>query len=301
MPGGRIAAMQAKYFESMDEHAVRRTSFNKEMIARAKRAAYERIIQLLTAELEALQAKARKAWLAAQAAAKREAEMQAAADRARIEAEEVRAEQFNAVRSVLEQPGPVLNCSKRSSGAQGRGGRRGGGQGRGGAGAAGGGRGRTEGQALRAEGRQGGAFRTAQLRTAESFRTVQCSFERVRAAEPRLNCSNYLQAAENRAEAEAATEAAAEVRTPSVPPRSLRTASILNKTILKVARLVDRQAAEKLRVAHMKYQQEIQSQESEAAKEDNLEEGDDEEEEDEDAIDAAVGAAAEVRKVSGCL
>jgi hypothetical protein len=78
-------------------------------------------------------------------------------------------------------------------------------------------------------------------------------------------------------------------------------ASILNKTILKVARLVDRQAAEKLRVAHMKYQQEIQSQESEAAKEDNLEEGDDEEEEDEDAIDAAVGAAAEVRKVSGCL
>jgi hypothetical protein len=88
MPQGRIAAAQARYAAAQKQKAYHRTSFNAEMIARAKRAAYERILELLTAERDALDAKARAKWLAAQAAAEAEAAAEEARVRAMKEAEE---------------------------------------------------------------------------------------------------------------------------------------------------------------------------------------------------------------------
>ncbi len=88
MPQGRIAAAQARYAAAQKQKAYHRTSFNAEMIARAKRAAYERILELLTAERDALDAKARAKWLAAQAAAEAEAAAEEARIRALREAEE---------------------------------------------------------------------------------------------------------------------------------------------------------------------------------------------------------------------
>ena len=80
---GRVSDATKHYGALWEPREVRRTSFNKEMIARAKRAAYERILELLTAEKDALDAKAREAWLAHEAAVKAEQEAQRMAEEAR--------------------------------------------------------------------------------------------------------------------------------------------------------------------------------------------------------------------------